>query len=343
MSKGTLIRCFGTLLLLLFISFRLFSQNRELSSVRMMFYNAENFFDIYDDPLRNDNDFLPNGVMHWNRTRYYHKVLSIYKVIMAAGEWNPPSLIGFCEVENRSVLEDLISDTYLTRYKYSIIHEESRDPRGIDVCLIYRKDLLKLLDYKYILPEDRTVIESRTRSVLYSRWLIAGDTLHLFLNHWQSRRGGVLRGEATRSSVSKMLRSKADSLMKIRGSRAKIIIAGDFNCTPEDKEMSDLLRPGRGSQDLINLSEQYARRGEGTYRYLGRWEMLDQVIVSSGLLKGGGRVRTSEGSLRIFKSGFLLQNDTKYPGMSPFPTYRGFKYQGGYSDHLPVILDLEIR
>src|ERR1035437_1243584 len=111
-----------------------------VQSIRLMSYNIENLFDIYNDSLKDDDAFLPEGLMRWNLTRYNKKINSIYKTIIAAGEWNPPALVAFCEVENRKVLEDLIYGTYLSKYNYRNIHEESPDPRGIDVCLIYRRD-----------------------------------------------------------------------------------------------------------------------------------------------------------------------------------------------------------
>ena len=315
----------------------------EPSPIRMMFYNVENFFDIHDDSLTDDNDFLPHGLMRWNYERYKQKIISLYKVITAAGEWSPPALIGFCEVEKRSVLEDLITDTYLVKNNFGIVHEESPDPRGIDVCLIYRKDLINLLGYHYLMPENAAANEYKTRSVLYSRWNIFDDTIHLFLNHWPSRRGGVLAGESTRMKIAHMIKGKVDSLLENTKGRAKIIIAGDFNCSPDDKEILSLLKHDPSAAGLINLSEQYSEKGKGTYRYLGTWDMFDQVLVSEWLLNCSLGVNTSPEFFRIFNPNFLLRKDTKYPGVSPFSTYLGYKYQGGYSDHLPVILDLKIN
>jgi hypothetical protein len=341
MSKGALKKLIGTLVLFFIVLNDLASQSRESSAIRMMFYNVENFFDIYDDTLREDNDFLPNGLMRWSSKRYWQKIISIYKVIIAAGEWSPPAVIGFCEVEKRSVLEDLITNTYLSKFDYGIVHEESPDPRGIDVCLIYRRDLVSLLDYHYLLPEGRADMESKTRSVLYSRLLISGDTIHLFLNHWPSRRGGVLAGESTRMGISHMLKDKVDSITGNSNGNAKIIIAGDFNCSPEDQEVAYLLEHDPNSSGLNNLSEQYSEKGDGSYRYLGTWEMFDQVLVSEWLINCNQGISTSAELFRIFNPGFLLRKDPKYPGLSPSPTYLGYRYLGGYSDHLPVILDLK--
>ena len=333
----------GALVLFVLLINKGFTQEIDKLEVRFVFYNVENFFDTYDDTMRADNDFLPQGLMRWNRKRYINKINAIYKVIAAAGEWDSPAIAGFCEVEKRSVLQDLIKETNLQKYNYGIIHEESGDPRGIDVCLIYRKDVVTLLSYRYLRPAWLREEEFRTRSVLYSKWLISDDTIHLFLNHWPSRRGGVLAGESLRTWISGMVKEKTDSISKSVNRQAKIIIAGDFNCTPDDNEIATLTGTNENSGNdahLVNLSEVSANKGVGTYRYMGTWEMIDQVIVSDWLLKCSDGLYTDNGLLRVFNPEFLLRRDPAYPGFTPFSTYRGYRYQGGFSDHLPIILNL---
>jgi hypothetical protein len=325
-----------------------FTQEKYSTSVRLLFYNVENFFDTSDDTLKNDNEFLPAGSMRWNKTRYKAKINAIYKVISAAGEWDYPGIVGFCEVEKKSVLQDLVFETYLNKYNWGIIHEESGDPRGIDVCLIYRKDLASLLSYRYFKPEGIKEIDFKTRGVLYSKFLFYDDTIHLFINHWPSRRGGALAEESLRKMISVMVKDKTDSISNSVFKRAKIIVAGDFNCTPDDAVMSILT--GEAANDLpgnkatlVNLSEISAGKGEGTYRYMGVWEMIDQVLVSDFLTGCTEGLYTAVPLLKVFNSRFLLSRDPVYPGYSPFSTYKGFRYQGGFSDHLPVILDLKRR
>jgi hypothetical protein len=348
MSKGAIYLISGTLVLLALISSEGFSQDHDRSSVRLMFYNVENFFDTYDDTLKEDNDFLPGGLMRWNYKRYTNKINSVYKVIAAAGEWDPPAIAGFCEIEKKSVLQDITTKTYLLKYDYGIIHEDSDDPRGIDVCLIYRKDIATLLFYRYLKPANIPETEFKTRSVLYSKWLIWNDTIHIFLNHWPSRRGGVLAGESLRNSLSEMIKEKADSIANNSKGKARIIISGDFNCTPDDGEILNLLGQAGNSnsqngQLLINLSEMPSGQGGGTYRYKGAWEMIDQVMVSDWFLKCDEGFFTEQELFHVFEPDFLLRRDPAYPGYAPFSTYRGYRYQGGFSDHLPVVLDLKKR
>ena len=336
-------RIFGILFLFIILTKRGYSQDNGSQPVRLMFYNVENLFDIYHDTLKDDIDFLPGGLMRWNITRYNKKINSIYKTIVAAGEWNPPAVVALCEVENRKVLKDLVYGTYLSKYNYSIIHEESPDQRGIDVCLIYRKEYADAIAYRYWIPTTIKGEKFTTRSVLYTKWLIGADTVHIIVNHWPSRRGGVLAMEGLRMKIAAMVREKVDSIMKISSSGARIIIMGDFNSTPDDQELRSLIVPSESGNSLVNLSEELAADGKGTYRYMGTWEMIDQVIVSDKLLTCTKGLYTSVKNLEIFSPDFLLGKDPKYPGFSPLSTYRGYKYQGGFSDHLPVLLDLMMR
>jgi hypothetical protein len=319
------------------------SQDTGYKPVRLMFYNVENLFDIKDDSLTNDNDFLPGGGMRWTYSRYKNKINSLYKTIVAAGSWAPPEIVAFCEVENRQVLKDLVYGTYLSKFDYKIVHQDSPDQRGIDVCLIYRADSVTLLDYRYWIPSGIKREEFVTRSVLCARFAINGDTLNLIVNHWPSRRGGVLAGEDLRRTIAVMIREKADSISRRSLSGGKIVIAGDFNCTPDDTEIRTLVDGAESHVRLQDLSESPAEKGQGTYRYMGSWEMIDQIIVSGSLLSADKGLFTNQSMLKIFRPDFLLRKDQKYPGLSPFSTYRGYRYQGGFSDHLPVLLDLGCR
>ncbi|MBK9392306.1 MAG: endonuclease [Bacteroidetes bacterium] len=318
----------------------LFSQERQSKGIRLMFYNVENLFDISDDSVKNDEDFLPGGVMRWNYSRYIRKLNSLYKTIASAGNWNMPEIIAMCEVENRKVLQDLLFKTYMSEHNYSIIHEESPDQRGIDVCLIYRKDVVELLNYRYLIPSGIKVEDYHTRSVLYARLKVFSDTLNLFVNHWPSRRGGALAGEGMRKTIAKMVREACDTISGSINGNIRILICGDFNSTPDDNEIKTLLNSSGSGSSLINLSEYPAELGEGSYRYKGTWEMIDQIIVSEAFLNSGSGLYTSTDYLKIFRPDFLLENDPVYPGVIPFSTYRGYRYHGGFSDHLPVIIDI---
>jgi hypothetical protein len=313
-----------------------------------LFYNVENLFDTFNDTVRNDDEFLPSGIRRWNRARYDRKINSLYKTIMAAGDWSPPAIVGFCEVENRRVVEDLTYGTYLSKFDYGIIHEDSPDERGIDVCLIYRKGLVSVISHKYLIPPSFAGSEFRTRSVLYAKLLILGDTLHLMVNHWPSRRGGVLAGEPIRAGIASMIRQVSDSVGMISSGRARVLIMGDFNCTPEDNIMRKLVNHasddcGENSICLFNLAGQPGNTVRGTYKFNGTWEIIDQMVASGYLLECRQGVGLDSLGFNIFSPDFLLCNDIKFTGSAPFSTYRGYRYQGGISDHLPIFIDLVMR
>lgn len=309
-----------------------------------MFWNPENFFDYYNDSVKNDEEFLPYGMRAWDSVRYQKKLQNTYKVIMAAGEWTPPDIIGLCEIENRKVLFDLLRNTPFSFFNYRFVHHESRDRRGIDVALLYNADKLKLLWDTAIPVVFAHEIESRTRDILCARLLKEpADTLSLFVNHWPSKYGGAgitgdLREEAAAclgNFVCKTLNhSPAD----------KIIIMGDFNDPPVSKAVLKLLSMQCIGTDslpaLINLASNYKGDVQGSYKFQGSWELLDQIMVSRNLLTGGEGLHVRPGSFRVFSPDYLFERDDKFGGFKPFRTYSGYTYSGGFSDHLPVLLDL---
>jgi len=328
----------------LFLTFANSQEGTVSLPVRIMFYNVENMFDILDDPLTEDDEFLPDGLRRWNGSRYNKKLNSVYKAIIAAGEWGPPAIVGFSEIENRKVLEDLVYSTGLSNFNYGIIHGESPDPRGIDVCMIFRKDIVRVIEYKLWIPKSVNKNDFHSRNVLYVKCAILHDTIHFMVNHWPSKRGGVLPGEPVRKAIALMVSNAADSLSSVITDESKIIVMGDFNCDPDDSVIQILVKQSEsGGAHLINMAKATKSTASGTYRYMGAWEMMDQILISEGLLNCTTGIYADPAGFRIFKPDFLLKKDPKYPGLTTFSTYRGYSYQGGFSDHLPVLLDLGVR
>ena len=332
-----------------FVTFLNVIYGQEINSygARIMFYNVENLFDTKNDSLKDDDEFLPEGLRRWNQTRYNKKLNSLFRTIVSAGEWSPPEIIGLAEIENRKVLEDLINNTYLSNYSYGIVHEDSPDLRGIDVAMIFRNDQVRILDHKSFIPESYEKENFFSRSVLYVKCIILRDTINVFINHWPSKLGGTLANERMRSDIAKMVKNKADSVNLRRKGEAKIIIMGDFNSAWTDDEMAIIVSKEGEEQlsngSLVNLSENIAKKGKGSYRFQGIWEMFDQIIVSDFLINCKSGLFTDVEDFSVYDADFLLKNDSKYPGRTPFSTFLGYRYQGGYSDHLPVILKLRVK
>jgi hypothetical protein len=318
----------------------------EGKSYRLMFYNLENLFDIYDDPETRDEEFTPGGSRRWTNKKFYAKLNNTYKVIMAVGGWEPPAVIGLCEVENAFVLEKLIFETPLKKFDYGIIHFDSPDNRGIDVAMIYRKNKFTPLHsepVKVTFPDDPN---SKTRDILYVKGLIGDlEMIHIFINHWPSRYGGYMETKPKRNRAAEVLKHKTDSLFAINPA-VSVVIMGDFNDGPEDESIADVLLAKKPvaefrAGELYNLMlvEQPGWK-HGTLKFREFWDTFDQVIVSGGLLGGKSNLSIDPAKEVIFHADFLLQPDERYMGMQLFRTYSGFKYLGGFSDHLPVYVDV---
>jgi len=313
---------------------------------RLMFYNVENLFDTQDDSLTNDNEFLPNEGKYWTYNRYQEKLHHISTTIVALGGWYPPEIIGLCEIENHKVLEDLCKRSDLAGLKYSIIHKESHDSRGIDVALLYRKESFKPIGYKAVQVVFSFSPGSTTRDILYVCGLTNNnDTLHIFINHWPSRWGGQLDSERNRMEASRTLRNEVDSILDMNP-KSKIVIMGDLNDYPYNKSLTDVLKANRQytsiiDNELYNLSSFIAETKDiGSHKFEGVWGILDQIIVSGALLNAQKGLSTKKENAYIFNADFLLTDDENYTGKTNFRTYNGYKYIGGYSDHLPVFVDL---
>lgn len=335
-------------LLLFLIVFQLApagAQPQPVASV--MFYNVENLFDAEDDPETLDNEFLPEGDRRWTNSRLYQKLVNISKVILNTGSWEPPALIGLCEVENRQVLEKLLMVTPLKTFGYKIIHKESPDERGIDVALLYRENFFEPIEYRCFLPVPGENTVARTREILYVSGILAGmDTVHLFVNHWPSRYGGLMETRSMRNRAAARLKAEIEQL-QLQFHAPAIIAMGDFNDQPSDQSLGKILQGespfSAGSPALVNLSLPWENSGKGTLKMQSQWQVFDQMIVSTGLLDSTRNLFCLPGDARILDLPFLLEKDERFYGEKPFRSYVGFRYHGGFSDHLPVILTLRKR
>ena len=321
---------------------------RDTLAFRVVSYNVENLFDYRHDTLKNDHESLPDGIRHWNYTKYKKKLNAIARVITAIGNWAPPALVALCEVENDSVLRDLTKRSILRESQYRYVMTASPDLRGIDVALLYQRDQFKLLSYQSIRIPNASGKRrfSPTRDILHvSGLLLTQDTLDVFITHFPSRSGGAKESEPYRLLAARRLRSAVDSI-SLHRRHPQILIMGDFNDYPDNKSIREVLSAQDPPHDknLLQLHSLYhllARKAAtqkqfGSYKYRGEWGLLDHIIVSGTLLHPSADFRTDEDKADIFRPAFLLTKDPKYGGKQPFRTYYGMKYQAGYSDHLPA-------
>lgn len=286
--------------------------------------NCENLFDCHDDSLKQDEEWLPTSVRHWTPRRYWHKQNHIAQEILSCQEEGIPDLVALVEVENDSALSHLTRHSLLRNATYQYLMTESPDLRGIDVALLYQPFTFRPICYETI---RITPLEGMrpTRDILYVKGeYITGDTLHVFVVHAPSRFGGEKATRPNRQVVADRLVATMSQL----SSDAKIIVAGDFNDDYEAPALRYLTDNG-----LQNVTYQAtgSHGAKATYRYQGEWESIDHIFVSAPL---AAKVKDAY----INDRPFLLEEDRKYGGVKPFRTFNGYRYQSGFSDHLPLVV-----
>ncbi len=319
------------LLTILLLMIPLASQSQEeFSTFSAAWWNVENLFDLRDDPKTNDEEFTPTGDRHWTRRRLNVKLDGIYKTLVMM---DLPDVVGLGEVENAYVLRELCQGTPLAQVPYRYVHYDSPDRRGIDVALIYRTDRFTVTASRKVNVSD-SVAGYFTRDILLVEGITAeGDSVCILVNHWPSKRGGE-EADAQRLSIADTLRRQMVELHAKHPSAA-IIAMGDMNSTAEEEAIS----VGMGfagdsiSPDGIRLLTLRLPRDIGTHKYQGQWRYIDQMFL---LADEPWEVK----KLKLLRFDHLLTDDGNRPGQRPKRTYQGPRYEGGLSDHLPMLLRL---
>jgi hypothetical protein len=297
--------------------------------VRLMWYNLENLFHPSDDSMSPDDEFTPAGLRHWTFSRYQQKLAMIAKVIVAAGQWEPPDIVGMAEIENALVLEDLVSHPILKPYRYGYLHRESPDHRGMDVACLFREGRFVLKGWGTV-PPVISGNHGQTREILHlwGTWG-RGDTLDVFLLHFISRYQGPAATAGYRKMQAALLAGLSDSIRCVRPGGV-LVMGGDFNVPWEDYSMEPLRGATPGG---VGIEPVVPEGPLGSYKYQGRWSMIDQFLVAG--IRDPPRITCS-----VFAPAPLLAPDATYGGTMPHRTWQGYAYAGGISDHLPILLDI---
>jgi len=308
-------------------------------------YNVENLFDTINDPAINDEEFLPNTEKKWNSERYHKKLDQLAEVIASINQGKGPDFLGLCEVENEGVVADLARQKRLKKQKYQYVHHDSPDARGIDVAFMYRKGQLKNVSSRTAFLYDPEEPKFRSRDILVVNGTLKnGQQAFFLINHWPSRVGGQKKSEPKRMLAARLARSVYDSIRVVQP-QAAVFILGDLNDEATDISVYEVLRTDSattGQGDLYNPFYLLGRKGDGSIVYQKKYQLIDHIIISSSSLGAGAKVRFVEGSAGVHKPDFLRETTEKYEG-NPWRTYAGKNYLGGYSDHFPVYLQIELK
>jgi predicted extracellular nuclease len=321
------------------------SQKKNYKPIIIGFYNLENLFDTLDNPMVNDEEFLPGGPRNYNGTIYFDKLNKLATVISEMGvEINAdgPAVLGVAEVENDTVLNDLIRQKLIASRNYKIVHYDSKDARGIDVSLLYNPKYftVEASDKLYVQLPGGSKDAYYTRDVLWVKGKLDGETIHIYVNHWPSRSGGEKRSAPGRNAAAQVCKNHIDSIAKIEPD-AKIVIMGDLNDDPVNESVAEILG-AKGKQTdvqkggIYNPWTEMYKKGYGTLAYQDAWGLFDQIMISYPWLN-----KEQNGMFfyqqHIFKKEYLVENKGRYKGY-PMRTWDGNSYRGGYSDHFPTYL-----
>lgn len=333
----------------LFVLFCTMQLGAQETTHRMVFWNVENYFDTRNDSVVNDDTFTPKGMNRWSRKRFEQKRNNIFKTLMAVASYDRaadtiplsslmPLLVGLCEVENAYVLDELCRATPLRQFDYDYLHFDSPDRRGVDCALLYRKALFSpFLVQPLFVSDTASLSDDRftTRDILLvGGRLPGGDSLFVFVNHWPSKLAGAASAKR-RMRVAAMLRSAMEDLC-LRFPSATMVVMGDFNAEPSDLPVSQGLGFGNDSVnglDFVNLTA--CRQFGMSYKYRDQWSAIDQLMV-----RIPDASHAVVGPFGVARIGFLLVDDERYMGVKPHRTFSGYRYLGGFSDHLPVYVDI---
>lgn len=327
------------LFLLIVLSQRISAQSAVRDSFYVANWNVENLFDTVDNPDKNDEEFLPGSKKEWNDYRYETKIHNLATVINYMNGGCGPDILGVEEVENIMVLKNL---TYSMRSRdYVMVYRDSPDERGIATALIYDRSVFMIDSVAAIivkLPNERP-----TRNILHVVLIHkkSNQKIHVYVNHWPSRSGGEEKSEPNRIAAAEVLKASLDTLARTNPN-SEVIILGDFNDNPNDESIVKKL----GAHDydcttnelpkemFVDIAAKKYENGKGSYLYYGKWEMIDQIILSKSLFEKD-RIMYGCNSFEIIKPEFMVFKEGKRMG-GAIPTYEGNRYIGGYSDHFPV-------
>lgn len=319
------------------------SQDKRYMVLGVAFYNLENLFDTINNNGKYDLEFSPEGAKKWDSEKYHAKLNNMAQAIASlATEVTPlgPAIIGVSEIENRSVLDDLVKNEQIKEWQLQVIHHDSPDRRGIDVGLLYNPyyfEPLHVTNHTLVIDGDSTF---RTRDQMCVTGLLSGEKVSVIVNHWPSRLGGEQRSSHLREAAAALSKHIADSVWNVDPNQA-VIIMGDLNDDPFNKSCSKILgakkeRKKVDEHGFFNPFWKTLDKGIGSLAYRGVWNLFDQIIISGNTL-GGEQTGLSYLSHRVHNKDFLTQQDGKYSGY-PLRTFSGVKFLNGYSDHYPTIV-----
>ncbi len=323
------------------------AQKKDYQVIAIGFYNCENFFDTKNDPKKQDDDFTPNGAYHYTEEVYQQKQHNIATVFQKIGTDITPdgaAIIGMVEVENDKVLSDVSQQPEIKNRNYKHVWFPTSDERGISTAMLYNPKYFQVLHAEPIKVDLNLVGQKRpTRDILHVYGVLAGDTIHVFVNHWPSKSGGEAESAPGRLLAASINKRICDSLLKLNPN-TKIMLLGDLNDNPTSEGVIKTLN-AKAEKNDVTLTDIYNpwinmyKKGLGTESYRGEWNLIDQIMLSGSLLKNNNN-QWKYYKAEIFNKDFLINKLGEDKGLPHRSFTRAQVWDNGYSDHFPVLIYL---
>ncbi len=319
---------------------------KQYKAYGVAFYNLENLFDtIANNPLERDLEFTPRGARGWDTHKYSCKLhnlaraISNFKTDLTP---NGPAIIGISEIENRTVVQDLINQPELKDWHLQIAeYHDSPDRRGVDVGLIYNPRYFRVLSVNNHTLFIESNPDLRTRDQMCVTGVLGGtDTISVIVNHWPSRLGGEEQSSYLREAAGALSRHIADSVMRLYPNSG-VIMMGDLNDDPQNKSCAVAFGARRSIEEVeqggfYNPFWKMLDRGIGTLAYRGGWNLFDQIIVSDYFINDPTRTKRLQLLKPIVMNFDFLKDSEGQRAGYPLRTHSGGVWMNGYSDHFPT-------
>lgn len=304
------------------------------------FYNLENLFDTINNNGKYDLEFSPAGSHRWDGNKYWSKIKNLsYAISQMTTNATPmgPAVIGVSEIENITVLQDLVKADAIKNWNLQVVHHDSPDARGVDVGLLYNPrffHVINVTNHRLVVPE---LPKFKTRDQMCVVGLLGGSRVAIIVNHWPSRRGGEKESSWLREAAASLSREIADSLYKV-DPKMGVIVMGDLNDDPHNKSVAEVLGAQKSIKNVPDMGFynpfwEKLDKGFGSYIYRGSWDLFDQIVLNGNLVNGTSGLKYQGAD--VLNKPFLLQDDGQYKGY-PKRTFSGGVWLNGYSDHLPT-------
>lgn len=341
MKMRNLIKASLALLIGVSATFCAYAQSQKrYQTFGVAFYNLENLFDTINNNGKYDLEFSPEGKNRWDGKKYWSKINNLsYAISQMTTKTTPmgPAIIGVSEIENITVLQDLVAADNIKNWNLRIIHHDSPDARGVDVGMLYNPRFFRpinVTNHRLVVPE---LPNFKTRDQMCVVGLLGGSRVAVIVNHWPSRRGGEKESSWLREAAASLTKSITDSLYKV-DPKMGVIIMGDLNDDPHNKSVAETLGATKNIKDaqktgFFNPFWEKLDKGIGSYIYRGGWDLFDQIIINQNLVDGACGLKYF--GAEVLNKSFLLQADGQYKGY-PLRTFSGGAWTNGYSDHLPT-------